>query len=85
MPRSRAGLSAQDLLSAFDNAPSGIAVLTPTGSITACNTAMGRLLGRDPADLVGGTFFEVTHPDDLDEAKHNCALMQPGSGGPTAR
>ena len=38
-------LSEQDLISAFDNAPSGIAVLTPRGVVTACNPAMGDLLG----------------------------------------
>jgi len=36
---------------------------------------------RAPADLIGGTFFEITHPADLDEAKRNCALMQDGVDG----
>jgi diguanylate cyclase (GGDEF)-like protein/PAS domain S-box-containing protein len=71
-----AGVSEQDLLSAFDNAPIGIAVLTPQGVVTLCNAAMGRLLDRDPAELVGRTFFDVTHPDDLDDARRNCVLMQ---------
>ena len=44
--------------------------------ITACNAAMGRLLERDAADLIGGTFFDVTHVDDLDEARRKCALIQ---------
>jgi diguanylate cyclase (GGDEF)-like protein/PAS domain S-box-containing protein len=72
----RADLSTQDLSSAFENAPIGMAVLTTTGVITACNAAMGRLLGRDATDLVGGTFFDVTHVDDIDEARRTCALMQ---------
>ena len=76
MQRYRADVSEQDLLSAFDNAPVGMAVLTANGVITACNAAMGRLLERAPAELVGGTFFEVTHPDDLEEARRECALMQ---------
>jgi len=71
-----AGVSEQDLLSAFDNAPIGIAVLTPQGVVTLCNAAMGRLLDRDPAELVGRTFFDVTHPDDLDDARRSCVLMQ---------
>ena len=44
--RYRADVSEQDLLSAFDNAPVGMAVLTPSGVVTACNAAMGRLLDR---------------------------------------
>ena len=36
----------------------------------------GRLLDRDPAELVGRTFFDVTHPDDLDDARRSCVLMQ---------
>ena len=55
MQRYGAGFSEQDLLSAFDNAPIGIAVLTPQGVVTLCNAAMGRLLDRDPAELVGRT------------------------------
>jgi diguanylate cyclase (GGDEF)-like protein/PAS domain S-box-containing protein len=67
-----------DLRSAFENAPIGMAVLTPLGVITACNAALGELLGRPPENLIGGTLFDVTHPDDLDGAKYNCALMQAG-------
>lgn len=67
-----------DLRSAFENAPIGMAVLTPLGVITACNAALGDLLGRPPEELIGGTLFDVTHPDDLDGATYNCALMQAG-------
>jgi diguanylate cyclase (GGDEF)-like protein/PAS domain S-box-containing protein len=72
----RTAVSRHDLLSAFDNAPIGMAVLTPAGVITACNAAMGRLLARDATGLVGRTFFDVTHPDDLDDARLRCAEMQ---------
>ena len=64
--------------SAFDHAPIGMAVVTPTGVITMCNPAMGTLLDRPPASLVGCTFFDVTHPDDLPAARYNCGLMQDG-------
>jgi diguanylate cyclase (GGDEF)-like protein/PAS domain S-box-containing protein len=77
-PSYTAALTADDLLSAFDNAPIGMALVTPVGVITACNAAMGDLLLRSPQDLVGGTFFDVTHPDDLESARANCALMQDG-------
>ena len=72
------GPSAQDLVSAFENAPIGMAVLTPTGVITACNPAMEHLMHRTADELAGTTFFDVTHPDDLADARRMCALMQAG-------
>ena len=84
MLQDRAVLSSHHLLSAFENAPVGMAVLTSTGVITACNAAMGRLLERPVPDLIGATFFDVTHPDDLDEARRRCALMQ-ADGAPVVR
>jgi diguanylate cyclase (GGDEF)-like protein/PAS domain S-box-containing protein len=74
-----AGLSGLDLRSAFDNAPIGMALVTPIGVITACNAALGRLLDRAPHELLGGTFFDVTDPEDLEEARYNCSLMHAGA------
>jgi diguanylate cyclase (GGDEF)-like protein/PAS domain S-box-containing protein len=71
-------LSTPVLLSAFANAPIGVAVLTPQGVISDANRRVGELLGREVEDLVGGTFFDVTHPDDLPLARHNCSLMAEG-------
>jgi diguanylate cyclase (GGDEF)-like protein/PAS domain S-box-containing protein len=78
-PASGSRLSEPDLLSAFDNAPIGMAVVTPLGVLLACNPALGRLLQRAPADLLGTTFFDVTHPEDLDQAQQSCSLMQAGA------
>ncbi len=72
------GPSVPDLQSAFDNAPIGIAVATPLGVITSCNAAIGRLLGQAPEVLLGGTFFDVTHPDDLEAAQYKCSLLHGG-------
>ncbi len=66
------------LRSAFDNAPIGMAVVTPTGVIINCNEALATLLGRTPDELVGGTFFDVTHPSDLPVAHLHCEAMQHG-------
>jgi PAS domain-containing protein len=55
----------RSLRTAFDYAPIGMAVLTPTGVVITCNAALGELLGWDPASLTGSTLFEVTYPDDL--------------------
>jgi diguanylate cyclase (GGDEF)-like protein/PAS domain S-box-containing protein len=70
------GPSEPDLASAFENAPIGMAVLTPQGVITACNPAMERLLDRTASKIIGATFFDVTHPDDLAAARRSCAYMQ---------
>ncbi len=67
------------LRSAFDYAPIGMAVLTPTGIVITCNAALGELLGRAPESMVGSTLFEVTHPDELPEVQHNCHLIQTGT------
>lgn len=72
------GVSGPQLRSAFDNAPIGIAVVTPDGVITACNGAVGRLLGCDARSLVGQTFFASTHPDDLVDAYAQCSRIKAG-------
>ncbi len=68
-----------DLRSAFDHAPIGMAVLTPTGFVITANKALGDLLCRDPASLAGTTMFDVTHPEDVPEARRNCELIQAGT------
>jgi diguanylate cyclase (GGDEF)-like protein/PAS domain S-box-containing protein len=65
-----------DLRSAFDNAPTGMAVVTPDGVVTACNRALGTLVGRPECELVGRTLFEITHPDDLAHAQDSCARLR---------
>ena len=66
----------QDLRSAFDNAPTGMAVVTPEGVVTACNRALGTLVGRPECELVGHPLFDVTHPDDLAAAQEACLRMR---------
>ena len=69
-------VSPDALRSAFDHAPIGMAVLATNGVVFGCNNELGRLLGRLPHHLVGHTLFEVTHPDDLDDAHRSCRQMQ---------
>ena len=73
------GVTGQDLHSAFVHAPTGIAVLTPTGVVTGGNPALVAILRRELTELVGGTLFPFTHPDDLPAAVANCASMATGS------
>ena len=55
-----------------------MSVATPTGVITGCNNQVGALLGRPAAELVGGTFFALTHPEDEPAARASCAGLQAG-------
>ena len=57
-------LLAHSIRSAFEYAPTGIAVLTPAGEVVTCNPALGELLGRTPESLAGTALFAVAHPDD---------------------
>jgi diguanylate cyclase (GGDEF)-like protein/PAS domain S-box-containing protein len=51
--------------SAFDNAPLAIALTAPDGRLLAVNRALCELTGRTPKQLVGRTFQEIVHPDDV--------------------
>ena len=73
------GVALEDLRSAFDHAPTGIAVLTPAGVVTGGNPALAHILGRELTELVGDTLFPYTHPDDLPAARANCAAIAAGS------
>ena len=73
---SSAPVSVLDLRSAFDNAPTGMAVVTPEGVLTACNRALTTLVGRPVRDLLGHPLFDITHPDDLEAAQEACSRMR---------
>lgn len=74
-------VSLEDLRSAFEHAPIGIAVVSLDGVIARGNAALAQLLGRTVGSLIGRTFFEVTHPDDLPGAYRSCALINTGDPG----
>ncbi len=51
---------------AFDNAPIGVALLTPDGRWFHVNSALCELLGYTAEELYQRTFQEITHPEDLE-------------------
>jgi len=51
---------------AFDNAPIGMALVSPDGRFLLVNRALVRLTGYTEEQLVAGRFQDITHPDDLD-------------------
>lgn len=56
----------------FENGPVGMTMTGMDRRLIAVNAAFGRLVGRDPASLVGMKFDDITHPDDVAE---NAALV----------
>ncbi len=56
---------------AFDNAPIGMALFTPDGRWTKVNPALCELLGYEPERLLGLTYQDVTHPEDLEQSREH--------------
>jgi diguanylate cyclase (GGDEF)-like protein/PAS domain S-box-containing protein len=61
-----ARLAEERFRQAFEMAPNGIALVDLDGTIAEANDAFAALLGRDVDEVLGSTFQELTHPDDLD-------------------
>jgi diguanylate cyclase (GGDEF)-like protein/PAS domain S-box-containing protein len=51
---------------AFENAPIGIALVSPDGSFVRVNRVLCELVGYPETELLSLTFHDITHPDDLD-------------------
>jgi diguanylate cyclase (GGDEF)-like protein/PAS domain S-box-containing protein len=62
--RRRLTVAERSLRLTFDNAPIGIAVLCPDGSLSRVNTALCDLLGVSEARLMAEGLQGVTNPDD---------------------
>lgn len=66
------------LRSAFDRSPYGISVAGLDGRWLEINDAYCRLLGYERADLVGMSFRDFTHPDDVAEDREFLAAAIAG-------
>jgi diguanylate cyclase (GGDEF)-like protein/PAS domain S-box-containing protein len=56
----------------------GVIVARPDGAVVAGNPAAGQLLGSEPAALLDSVLFDVVHPDDVEEARQQCARLLAG-------
>jgi diguanylate cyclase (GGDEF)-like protein/PAS domain S-box-containing protein len=65
--------------SAMEHAPVGMALVALDGTLMEVNHSLARLVGYDDAELVGRTFQEITHPDDLDADLDNLGLLTAGT------
>jgi PAS domain S-box-containing protein len=62
----------------FDDLPYGAVVSGPEFQLQRVNRAFCRLLGCDPEDLIGRSFADVTHPDDLASSQELLARLTRG-------
>jgi two-component system sensor histidine kinase/response regulator len=65
----------------FDRVAVGIAHVSPEGRFLYANRRMTEILGYEPEELVGMTFFQITYPDDRPEtdANHRRLIAEEGS------
>ncbi len=65
----------------FDQAGVGIAHLSPEGRFLYVNRRVTQILGYDRDELLGLTFFQITHPDDTPEtnANHHKLIHEEGT------
>jgi PAS domain S-box-containing protein len=54
------------LRNAFEHAPIGMALVAPDGRWISANPALCRITGYTEDELLGLTFADITHPEDLD-------------------
>ena len=64
--------------SAFAQAPTGMALLTPEGAISDVNQAFVDMLGYTRDELISGDSSQYTHPDDIELTKKFLAALRDG-------
>lgn len=62
----------------FEQSPAAMAILDIGCCIHLANDAMGQLLGRSAAELIGVTMADITHPDDFAETVRRTGLLDQG-------
>jgi len=64
--------------SAFDNAPIGMALVSPQGAWLRVNKSVCEMLGYTEAELQATTFAAITYPEDLESDLENVQRMLEG-------
>jgi two-component system, NtrC family, sensor kinase len=54
---------------AFEDAPYGMCMTDLSGRFLHANSALCRMLGYSPAELLSGAWQQITHPDDLERSR----------------
>ncbi len=63
----------------FDHAPIAMKLLSPSGRIVAANAAFSQLTGRSVEEIVGHSWEEFVHPDDIPAAARAVAALIMGT------
>jgi diguanylate cyclase (GGDEF)-like protein/PAS domain S-box-containing protein len=71
--------SEEQFRSAMAHAPVGMALVALDGTFMEVNHALCRLVGYDEADLLGLTFQQITHLEDLESDLDNLAMLTRGA------
>ena len=64
---------------AFDNAPIGMALVSPDGRFLQVNTALCDIVGYPPDELEARSFLDITHPADVDADLDSLRRMLAGA------
>jgi two-component system, NtrC family, sensor kinase len=65
---------------AFDEAPYSMCMTALDGSFLHANAALCQMLGYSPEELLGGTWHQITHPDDLELSRRYAREMSRDAG-----
>ncbi|SFL60603.1 sensor domain-containing diguanylate cyclase [Geodermatophilus ruber] len=71
MTNTASTLPPADRRSAFDNAPMGIVLATPSGLLVDANPAFAAMLGRAADELRGCSVLDMIHPEDAPTARES--------------
>jgi len=64
--------------SAFEDAPTGMALASTSGVILRANRAYGSILGRSPLDIPGRKIHDFAHPEDSEEDEFELRRLTAG-------
>ena len=59
-------ISRRQFARSFDNAPIGMALVSPEGKFLRVNTELVDILGYSKSELLGRLFEKITHPEDIE-------------------
>jgi PAS domain S-box-containing protein len=65
---------------AFEFAPMGVSLVRIDGSFIQVNTALCKMLGYSKKELLSKNFYDISHPDDIEESKTMVKKTTNGSG-----